>query len=100
LPLSAFFLDCWMTSSRYAKNVLPRSGSSAFGEPMRDDSPAERMMAASTGPESARDALRGGLRFGGLRLGGLHRLLLAWFFVVLADDSLVLDVRGAATHGN
>ena len=33
--------------SRCSRNVRPRKGSSALGEPMREDSPAERMTAAS-----------------------------------------------------
>src|ERR1700730_7220813 len=41
--------DAWRTaSSRCSRNVRPRKGTRAFGEPMREDSPAESMTAAST----------------------------------------------------
>src|SRR5260370_23724217 len=102
-----------MTSSRWPKNVVPPKGSSAFGEPIREDSPAERMTAASTWAGSARNALGGGFRAGlyvGLgfcRLRGvlpvflLVLVVLADFFsVVLADDGLMRQVGGSAADGD
>src|ERR1700730_4447799 len=41
--------DAWRTaSSRCSRNVRPRKGTRALGEPTREDSPAESMTAAST----------------------------------------------------
>src|SRR5438309_2291401 len=96
-----------MTSSRCPRNVLPPNGRSALGDPMRDDSPAERMTAASTWRRSARNALgcslRPGLRFCltfGLGFGRLRRMLTVLLLVVLSDDGLMRQVCSTAADGN
>src|SRR5579862_1440473 len=43
-----------MTSRRSSRKVWPRKGSSAFGEPMREDSPAARITAASMAASARR----------------------------------------------
>src|ERR1700751_4946217 len=84
-----------MTSSRWPKNVLPPKGRRALGDPIREDSPAERMTAASTWAESARDALGGGF---GARLYfclGVCRLR-----GVLSIHCLMRQVGGSAANGD
>src|SRR5437764_10620706 len=95
-----------MISRRCPKNVLPPSGRSALGEPIRDDSPAERMTAASTWTRLAGNALGGGLRPGlrfclslGLGFGRLRRILLVGL-LVLSDYCFMRQVCGAAPYGN
>src|SRR5665213_3991429 len=78
LMSSIWLEDCSTTSSRRWGNVRPRKGTSALGEPIREDSPAERMTAAS---------IRGLAGYGGQNAGVLF-------------DRLMCDACSAPTDGD